>query len=177
MKRTRRNRQATAQRGVALLEFALVAPVFLALIYGIRGLATLSRARYDLAVVSHAVMREAESGVTSEAVLTALANGYVKALGLRLTDHLIVTVEPAGMAVPGASAAGPVRSLLAAAAPGVRVRVSALVPVGAILPGRWSHGFPMQCSSVCLIGCWKSPMGMLKKVLSVPEPDQVGPIR
>jgi len=166
-------RRVSGQRGAALLEFALVAPLFLTLIYGIRGIVTLTRARYELTVVAHAVMREAASGVTSEAVLTALANGYAKAMGLRLTDRLVVTLEPAG---PGSSAAatGPAGPLLAGIAPGVRIRVASLVPVGSLLPGRWTHGLPMSASSVCLIGCWKSPMTMLKAALHAPNMDKVG---
>src|ERR1043166_1534568 len=102
---TRLSRQEAApQRGAALLEFALVAPLFLSVIYGIRGIVTLSRARQELAIIAHAVMREAEAGVTSEAVLTALANGYAKSMGMRLTDRLVVTVEPAGLPSPAAAA-------------------------------------------------------------------------
>jgi len=165
----------STQSGAALLEFALVAPLFLAIIYGIRGIATLARARYELAVVSHAVMREAEAGVTEESTLTALANGYAKFMGLRLTERLVVTLEPAGMPSAAAVATpGPIRSLMANVLPGVKIRVSSLVPAAAILPGRWTRGFPMQCSAVCVTGCWKSPMAMLKKAVAVPDPDTVG---
>lgn len=183
MRQPRRYRRPTGsgtasrspQAGAALLEFALVAPLFLAIIYGIRGIVTLSRARYELAVVSHAVMREAAAGVTEETTLTALANGYAKFMGLRLTDRLVVTLEPAGMPSAAVVATpGPIRSLLANGVPGVRIRVSSLVPAGAILPGRWTRGFPMQCSSVCVIGSWKSPMAMLKKAVTVPDPDTGG---
>lgn len=168
---TRPLRKDTAgQGGAALLEFVLVAPLFLSLIYGLRGIVTLSRARQELAIISHAVMREAESGVTNEAVLTGLANGYAKSMGMHLSDRLVVTLESAGLPSPVASGVpGPIGGLLASAAPGVRVKVTSLIPVGAILPGRWSHGFPMKCSTVCLIGCWKSPVAMLKNVLPVPS--------
>jgi hypothetical protein len=108
-------------------------------------------------------------------MLTALANGYAKAMGIKLTDRLVVTVEPASAGpAPASAMSGPASSLLAGVAPGVRVRVSGLVPVGSILPGRWTHGFPIQCSSVVLIGAWKSPMSMLKKALHSPGSDKDG---
>ncbi len=163
------HRRGPGQCGAALLEFALVAPLFLSLVYGLRGIVMLSRARYQLAVVAHAVMREAAAGVTSEPVLTALANGYARGIGLSLTDRVVVTVESAGMpSAPAAALPGPFQSLLAGASPGTRIRVTGMVPVGRLLPGRWSAGFPVTYSSVCLIGSWKSPGKMLARALVVP---------
>ncbi len=71
------------QEGVALLEFALCLPLFLAVIYGMWTLASLVRATYQVAVIEHAVMREAVAGTTKPATLTALARGYARAVGAR----------------------------------------------------------------------------------------------
>ncbi len=175
MRRFRRHQHGCGQRGAALLEVALVTPLFLTIVYGTWNLVALARARYQLAVVAHAIMREAAAGTTSATLLTGLANGYAKAIVLPATAHVVVTVESAGLpTVPGGTPVGPFRSLFAAATPGTRIKVAAVLPVGRPLRRIWSAGLPVAFESVCISGTWKAPFAALGRVLHIPGMSRAG---
>jgi len=154
------------ERGAALVEFAVSAPFFALLIYGISQIALLSLWKYQLLMVTHAVMREAAGGTTDARVLTALANGYARAGGLGRSARLAVLIEPVGCATVSGSA-GISGSLAAKFSPGVRLRVRALVPLSGLLGRVWRDGFPMESSAVVLPDPWKGCLGWLKGLLGV----------
>lgn len=154
------------ERGSALLEFALSAPLFATLIIGVAGLARVFSCRYQLSTVTHAVMREVAGGTTNEAILTALANGYAKAGSFVLKAPLAVTVEPAvcGGSVVSRLPAGPVRDFALGMAPGTRVRVRGVVPLSGLAGSIWRGGFPVECTVVVLTDPWKGPWGRAAEI-------------
>ena len=174
MKRLHRSGRRPGERGQALVEFVLLLPLALAFLFGIVTVASLARARYQVALVAHGVMREAAGGMTA-ADLNAAAQVYARAAGLSPRATLTVTV---GAAAAGGAPAGTGGGLLArlgrVATPGTPVTVRALVPVSAplfrLLPGGgWLVGgyLPVTCTSTCLIGTWKSPAAWIKDGLGV----------
>jgi len=159
------------ERASALLEFAVSAPLFAVLIYGLAQLTRLAAARYQLAVVTHSIMREVEGGTRNEIILTGLANAYAAAGGRGSPAALAVSLEPANCSTLGMAriAPGVFRSVAARFAPGVRVRVRGVVPVSGLIGMVWKAGIPMECSVVCLPDPWKSPMGRLMGLLGIGE--------
>jgi len=148
------------------VEFAISAPLFVLLIYGISQVALLSFCKYRLVVVTHAVMREAVGGTTDAVILTALANGYARSGGKASSARLAVFVEPAGCG-PGADSGGMAGSLAAQFTPGVRLRVRTIVPLTGLLGRVWRGGFPMESSVVVLPDPWKGCAGWLKSLLGM----------
>ena len=157
-------REGTRERGAALLEFALSAPLLAVLIIGIAQVARVAAWRYQLSVVTHAIMREVAGGTSNEFILTKLANGYARASGMGMSSALAVTVEPAVCAGTAGSRVplGVFRSIAVKMAPGTRVRVRGVIPLSGAAGRVWKAGFPVECSVVVLSDPWKSPMGMVK---------------
>jgi Flp pilus assembly protein TadG len=153
-------RESSAQRGVALLEFALCLPLILSVIYGTWTLISISRAKLRLAGVAHAVMREAAAGTVDAQILTRLAKGYAKASGVPASWMIEATVDQGTdlpfnlMWIPNMA----LRYLAAEFTGGIRVGVRARVPVSGALRLIWPGGIPMECSSVCLYDTWHSPI-------------------
>ena len=173
MKRFHRSGRRHGERGQALVEFVLLLPLALAILFGIVTVASLARARYQVALVAHGVMREAAGGMTGAADLNAAAQVYARAAGLSSRATLTVTVGAAAGAPAGAGG-GLLARLGRVASPGTPVTVRALVPVSAplfrLLPGGgWLAGgyLPVSCTSTCLIGTWKSPAAWIKDGLGV----------
>ena len=156
--------QTGREKGAALLEFSLIAPLFAVLIYGIAQVARVAAWRYGLAVVTHSIMREVAGGTTNEVVLTKLANGYARADGMGRNAGLVVTVEPALCAGLDSSRVpvGPLRSMAAKFAPGSRIRVRGVIPLSGLAASVWKAGFPVQCSVVVLPDPWKSPLARVR---------------
>ena len=147
------------ERGVALLEFALVIPLFFMMLWGIVALAALSRARQQLDVVHHAVVRHAAGGEKRSEMLERYAKSYADAAGLRSRVRVTVRASsigtglggilPVGLGwVAGASAFAkevrseteirlPVISRLRGAIPD---RVT-LVCINTVVPDTWSNNF------------------------------------
>ena len=81
------------EAGAALAEFALVVPLFLAMVWGIVTLVSIGRAQLEVAIVAHAVMREAEAGVVEPPDLTGLARAYGLACGMGRDAANSLTVQ------------------------------------------------------------------------------------
>jgi len=168
--------RATKEGGSALVEFAISAPLFALLIYGVSQIALLSLWKYQLLMVTHAVMREAVGGTTDAGVLTNLANGYAQAGGLGRSGDLAgfaggsaqlnVSIEPAGC-IPGGNSGGMAGTLAAKFSPGVRLRVRTSVPLSGFLGRIWRNGFPLESSVVVLPDPWKGCIGWLKSLVGV----------
>lgn len=167
----RRDRvDASADAGASLAEFALVIPLFLAMIWGLVTLVSIARARMQVAILAHAVMREAEAGIVEPAALTGLAKSYGRACGMgrAAVDSISVEVGDGGGGIEAGGAALFDR-VARRAAGSTRIAVRARVPVPDGL--RLLTG-PLEaaCSNVCVAGTWKQPWGMLKELVSLPDP-------
>src|SRR6185369_17331439 len=101
--RTRRRRHPSrAEQGQSLLEFALILPLAVAIVLGLVGVASVGRARYQVALVAHGVMRDAAGGTVDPVALNASARSYAQAAGLspRATVTVAVGAAAAGMTAP-----------------------------------------------------------------------------
>ncbi len=144
-----------------MLEFAITAPFFALLIVGTARIAQLAFIRYRLALVTHAVMREAAAGVTDARALTVLANAYARTGGLGEAVPLAVLVERAAFAQPASMGAGMFRSLAQRFTPGSRIRVRCTVPLRGLVGAVFPHGLSMECAVVVMADPWKSPFRKL----------------
>lgn len=100
MKRaTRSTAPGKREAGAALLEFVLCLPLVLVVVYGLLTLTALIRAKYQVVLVAHAVMREAVTGADPQ-TLNALAKVYARAAGGPRLRHLWVSVESAADPFP-----------------------------------------------------------------------------
>jgi len=161
-------RAAGGQRGAALLELALCLPLFLTVLYGAWSIALAARARWRLAVVTHAVMREVAAGAVEPGSLQALARGYAEADAGRFAA-LTVQVAPESLGL-GASGglAGLVAPWLADLVTGMRVTVTASYRLTGPLRRVFPEGVHMSCSNTVLIDPWKQPVARLAQVILLP---------
>jgi len=170
MTRRVRSRQRAADAGQALTEFVLVVPLFLAMLWGLVTLISLARARLQVAIVAHAVAREAQAGVLDADALTSLAKSYGRGCGMSpaAADSLRVEVgnSVGGLGLGGTSMFGEVMEL---ASGWVRLRVKARVQVPDAL--RLLTG-PVELASetTCVIGTWKAPWALLGRLIRMPDP-------
>lgn len=184
-------RSGISQRGAALLELALAAPLFLVVIYGILSVSCLARGRYQLALITHGVMREAAGGQTEGYALSQCARRYAEAAGMGREAAVVVEVSPVSLSLGGAGPdMSPRQSLLGGIFPGiylgaqsgfqiagiiggrmgraVRVTVRAAVPVGGLFRRIWPRGVPLESSFVCLPGVWQSPLELVRELVPLP---------
>ncbi len=160
---------ARGQRGAALLELALILPLFVAVIYGVWGVALAARARWQLATVAHAVMREVAAGTLDPWTLKGLAQSYAEADPGRFSA-LTVEVAPEDLGL-GASGglAGLVASWLSDLVTGVRVTVTASYRLTGPLRRVFPEGVHMSYSNTVLVDPWKYPIARLASVIGLPS--------
>jgi len=146
-----------------MIELALCLPLFLMTLYGIWGITGLLKAKYQMLLIHHAVMREAAGGIANPQALSILAEGYARSMGVKGLEELRVSVK--SVRLP--QSYNPVSSLIASLARGSRVRVAARMPVVGPMARIWPDGITMECSSVCLIGTWKNPLSKLIELIAL----------
>lgn len=165
MIRHSRTRPARAESGAALLEFALVAPVFCMLLWGIVALAALARARSQLEMVAHAVVRHAAGGEKNAAKLERLATGYAAAAGLRAPVR--VTVKASGIQT-GLGGALPVGlgwvAGASAFAKEVRCEARVRLPVISRLRGAIPDSLTLTCVNTVVPDTWSNNFGITKRL-------------
>lgn len=151
------------EAGTALTEFALCLPVITMVICGSWTIISLLGARYQMALIAHAVMREATGGVMNDDSLSVLAQGYARAMNARRLERISVEIGSAG---PPADA-GPLVAVIAHLVPASVVRVRANVVVPGPLGRAWPDGMNLECSTVCLLDPWKDPLSILGDLMAL----------
>ena len=155
------------QRGNTLLELALCLPLFVAVISGITAVSQVLRARWQLATVAHALMREAAGGNGASAFLAAKA--YEQADPGRF-DNLQGTASSLTRFPPGAlGLLGISNGLwLPWLMDFTRVEVSGTLRVRGILRHFLPDGIRMSYANVVMAGTWKNPYGMVYLACPLP---------
>ena len=145
--------------GQALVEFAVAVPVMLMLFHMTWAMVMISGFRLQVALVAHAMMREAAAGTEDPRLLTALANAYAKEVGIPRRAVITVTVgeEDAEAAFGG---------MLAGMFAGTRVNVAAWMPATGPLKFFFPLGVRVRHSSSVVSDPWKSPMSRFKNMLT-----------
>jgi len=130
------------ESGAAFMEFALALPLFIFTIWGFITVISLSRAKLQLAMVTHAVVREAAAGLTDSGRLTMLGRAYAEAVGMGKEVADTVHIKASG-------------SLLVT---NITVSVSPQIPDSLkMLTG----GLVMTCTNDCVADTWKNPVQRL----------------
>lgn len=172
--RRERSRHCSGDSGAALVELALVAPLFIAVVWGLVTLTALARSRLQVATVAHAVMREVQAGVSDTAELTRAARAYARACGMARADAGSIVVELGeGSAGLGLEATGAFAGVAKRASGWKRVSVRARVRVPDSL--RLLTGpAELRCENVCVTDCWKAPWSLVSGIFRMPDPRREG---
>lgn len=155
IRRIRRGRDREA--GSALLELALSLPLFLVVICGLTAVVGLAQARFELAVLTRAAVREVAMGNTSPAFLNPLVNAYAGRRDAAAADRYVVLVGDDGA---GASFG---EWLMTGTRVAVRRRVAVPRGVTAFLP----PAVVMEDRAVVLTDTWKHPWSRLARLLGL----------
>ncbi len=158
-------RRGRGERGVALLEFALVAPVFFMLLWGIVALAALARARQQLDSVHHAVVRHAAGGEKRAVVLERYAKTYADAAGLRTPVRVTVKASSIGTGLGGLLPTGVGWVAGASAfAKEVRSELGVRLPVISRLRGAIPDRITLACSNKVVPDTWSNNFGITDRL-------------
>lgn len=144
-----------------MIEFALSVPLFLFIIWGLVTMVSLSRAKLQVAMVAHAVMREAAGGQTDEDELGKLGKAYAKAIGMNEKTRDSMKVKVGSGLVP---TGGGVLSAVLPIPQRVTVEVSAKVPDSLRI---FTGPVTLSCSHDVLTGTWKDPWKLIFKIFGV----------
>jgi Flp pilus assembly protein TadG len=157
-----------SQRGAALVEFALVIPLFLSILWGLVTLVAIARARLQIAIVARAVVREAAAGVRDREPLTEVARVYARACGMDPSAVASLTAEARAGGVKLGVAGGKVFGWLVGVASWtqvVAVRARVRIPDSLrLLVGP----VEIECANTCVVGTWKEPWAMLGRLIPLP---------
>ncbi len=140
------------------------------MLWGLVTLVVLARSRLQVAIVAHAVAREAQAGQLPPESLTALAKAYGRGCGMgrAAVDSLRVEVG-SGAGGLGLGGAGLFGSVIGMASGWNRLTVRARVPVPDAL--RLLTGpAEFRSETTYVAGTWKAPWTLLNGLLKMPDP-------
>lgn len=143
----------------------MVVPVFFMLLWGIVALATLARARAQLDMVSHAIVRHAAGGEKKAAVLERYARNYAEACGLRTPVRVTVKASSIGTGLGGLLPVGLGWVAGASAfAKEVRCETDCRLPVIARLRGAIPQTVTLTCVNKVVPDTWSNNFGITDRL-------------